>query len=218
MPPLTPFRQLRRPALGEKRSTPCKQHHHFHGRVATRKSEISPWYCCLPACVSCVELDFSKEKRLSFWFSERFQRHGKTAGVFSKGKEDKRKNKHQQHRQPHSTAHQHNTARQHSTAGHGTGHRTPQDNAQHSKTPRHNRAAPPHRRTPRETPQHTGTRHSTRHQQQRTRNRNRTTRRAAQHSTAHTGKRHTPATPTKQNGQQGATARHQQTTTGHGSC
>ena len=34
------------------------------------------------------------------------------AGVFSKGKEDKRKNKHQQRRQPHSTANQHSAEAQ----------------------------------------------------------------------------------------------------------
>ena len=44
--------------------------------------------------------------------TESFQRHGKTAGVFSKGKEDKRKNKHQQRRQPHSTANQHSAEAQ----------------------------------------------------------------------------------------------------------
>ena len=129
---------LRRPALGEKRSTPCKQDHHLRGRVATRKSGNTPWYCCLPACVSCVEFDFLKRNVLIFGFQKVFKGTEKRQGFLAKEKRTKGKTNtssaDSRTAQPTSTAPQGSTAPQDTAQGEGH-HRTTHSTARHHDTP-----------------------------------------------------------------------------------
>ena len=145
VPPLTPFRQLRRQGLGEKRSTPCMQDHHLRGRVATRKSEISPSYCCLPACVSCVEFDFLRRNVLIFGFQKVFKCTEKQQGYLAKEKRTKGKTNtssaDNRTAQPISTTPQGSTAPQDTAQGAGH-HRTTHRTARHHDTPeRHHHTA-----------------------------------------------------------------------------
>ena len=138
MPPLTPFSQLRRPALAEKRSTPCKQDHHLRGRVATRKSEITPWYCCLPACVSCVEFNFLRRNVLIFGFQKVSKGTEKQQGYLAKEKTPNGKT--DTSSADNRTAHPTGTTPQGSTAPQDTAqgaghHRTTHSTARHHDTP-----------------------------------------------------------------------------------
>ena len=145
VPPLTPFRQLRRPTLGEKRSTPCKQHHHLCGRLTTRKSEIRPWYSWLTACVSCVEFEFLRRNVKIFGFQKVFTGTEKQQGYLAQEKRTKGKTNtssaDNRTAQPTSTTPQGSTASQDTAQGAGH-HRATHSTARHHDTPeRHHHTA-----------------------------------------------------------------------------